>query len=129
MNFFQMQSMRKMIDLKTIGFYVRALPLAALLVMGSCRSQPDPNKNIDSTRPVVQVAAIKVPGGYGYDVIVDGKRFIHQNFIPAIPGNRAFQSEADAIKVGTAVVQKIKKREIPSITKEELQSWGISFNE
>ena len=64
--------------------------------------------------------------GYGYDIIVDGKLYIHQPHIPAVSGNRSFQSEADAKKAGEFVANKIRNNIMPpGISIEELDSIGI----
>lgn len=64
--------------------------------------------------------------GWGYDLYVDGKRTIHQPIIPAVSGNSAFHSEADAKKTGDYAAQKFMRTgQFPSITLDELDSLGI----
>lgn len=59
---------------------------------------------------------------YGYDVYADGKLMIHQNSIPAMPGNNGFKTKAAAEKVALLVIQKIKNGEMPpTISIEELK--------
>ena len=66
------------------------------------------------------------PGGYGYDVLMGGKIYIHQPHIPAVAGNNGFPSAESALKTGTFIVTKIRKNIMPpSVTKEELDSLGV----
>jgi hypothetical protein len=64
--------------------------------------------------------------GYGYDIIMDGHPYVHQPNIPALPGNRGFETEADAIKVAQLVVSKILNHVMPpTVGVNELDSLGI----
>ncbi len=78
------------------------------------------------TNSLVQVQPIRSSdGGWGYDIMKNGKRFIHQEYIPAIPGQHGFRSEADALKIGREVASRINSNLLPTITLSELKSWGI----
>jgi hypothetical protein len=64
--------------------------------------------------------------GFGYSIYVDGERIIYQPNVPGLIGNKGFESEKSAQKVGEFVVFKIRKNEMPpSITPQELDSLGI----
>jgi hypothetical protein len=64
--------------------------------------------------------------GYGYDIVVDGKLYIHQPHIPAVAGNRSFKTDADAMKAGELVADKVRRNIMPpGLTIEELDSLGI----
>lgn len=64
--------------------------------------------------------------GWGYDLFVDGKRSIHQPIIPAVPGNSAFATEADAKKIGDLAANKMKVTgSLPTISVHDLDSLGI----
>ena len=59
---------------------------------------------------------------YGYDVYADGRLMIHQQSIPAMPGNEGFKTKQGAEKVAQLVISKIKKRELPpTVTVEEMK--------
>jgi hypothetical protein len=65
---------------------------------------------------------------YGYEILREGKPIIRQTTIPGMPGNKAFASKADAEKVGTIVIGKLKKGEMPhTVTAEELGEINIIF--
>ena len=66
-------------------------------------------------------------GTYGYQVHADGRLLIHQNSIPALPGNNGFRTRAQSEKVAQLVIKKIRKGEMPpTITVEELKKLGVS---
>jgi hypothetical protein len=75
---------------------------------------------------LVEVKPISSSNGWGYEIIADGKVYIHQEFIPAIPGRHGFKTSDDAVKVGKKVVAKISANQIPpTITVDELKEMGI----
>ena len=64
--------------------------------------------------------------GWGYDILLDGKRAIHQPIIPAIAGNKAFKTEADAKKTGLFAVEKMNTQgSLPTLLVKELDSLGV----
>ncbi|MFC1734377.1 DUF4907 domain-containing protein, partial [candidate division KSB1 bacterium] len=64
--------------------------------------------------------------GWGYDIYINGKLYIHQPHIPAISGNRGFNSESDAKKTAAYICTKIDKTQsLPSVTIYELDSLGV----
>ncbi len=67
-------------------------------------------------------------GGYGYLIKLDGRMYVHQPNIPAVAGNKGFESEDDARKVAQLMEAKIKGRVMPpSVTTDELDSLGIKY--
>jgi len=85
-------------------------------------------KDANLTVEVFKIDSIEHNGnrGWGYDIMVDGKIYIHQPNIPAIMGNNGFSSEEDAQEVGDFIIQKLKNNIIPpSVTPEELDSLGV----
>lgn len=65
-------------------------------------------------------------GGFGYDLMSDGKSMIHQPHIPAIPGLKGFASKEDAEKAGNLMKMKIEKGIMPpTVSVEELDSMKI----
>jgi hypothetical protein len=70
-------------------------------------------------------AALK---GYGYSILMDGKMYVHQPHIPAVPGNKGFASVADAKKAGALIKYKVEHHIMPpSVTVEELDSLKIKY--
>ena len=67
--------------------------------------------------------------GYGYDILMNGVRYIHQQTIPAVNGNQYFQMEEDAVKVASLVCFKIQHQVMPpTVTVHELDSLGVTVN-
>ena len=78
----------------------------------------------EATRTEVKV--FEGDNGWGYDIYVNDKKYIHQTTIPSVPGTLGFKTEEDAKKVGDFTANKIKRNIMPpSVTPEELDSLGI----
>ena len=76
----------------------------------------------------VEVKSVHGPLGWGYNILTDGKIYIHQEFIPAIPGKYGFRTEEDALKVGRKVISKLSRNDLPSITIADLKEMGIDYD-
>jgi hypothetical protein len=64
--------------------------------------------------------------GFGYDIIIDGHKYIHQPNIPALPGNNGFTTEQHARKVADLVCFKIRNNIMPpTVDIKELDSLGV----
>jgi len=69
-----------------------------------------------------------VSGGWGYDIFVNDKLYIHQPGIPAISGDKSFVSEEEAGKVANLMILKIKNNTMPpAVAVSELDSLGIQY--
>jgi hypothetical protein len=65
-------------------------------------------------------------GGFGYDVYLDQKLYVHQPHIPAIAGNRGFSTQENAKRTGEFVAYKIRHNIMPpSLSPKELDSLGV----
>lgn len=74
----------------------------------------------------VEVKPFKTDKGWGYNVTVDKKIFIHQESIPAFSGNQSFTTEEDAMKAGNLVVKKmVAGSKFPALSAEEVMGLGI----
>ena len=57
-----------------------------------------------------------------YEILTDGKLFIHQPSIPGVQGNEGFKTKESATKVAELVISKIKRGEVPpSVTLDEIK--------
>jgi hypothetical protein len=64
--------------------------------------------------------------GFGYDIYMYRSLYVHQPHIPAINGNRGFDTEEQAHKTAEFIVYKIKNNIMPpSVTPAELDSLGV----
>ncbi len=68
----------------------------------------------------VYVETIKQENGWGYKIYVQGKLMVNQYVMPAIPGNKAFPCEEAARKTADLVVEKVGRREMPTVTPQEV---------
>lgn len=77
--------------------------------------------------PEMTSRVYEVENGWGYEILVDGERFIFQETIPGIPMKKRFQSQSDADKCARLVLKKIGQNQMPSISREELDSLQIDY--
>lgn len=73
----------------------------------------------------VQAETFQTTNGWGYNITVDGKVYIHQEFIPGLPGKQPFKTKEDALRVGRKVIEKLSASQLPTITKDDLKQLGI----
>ncbi|CAN5626761.1 hypothetical protein BH11BAC1_BH11BAC1_21810 [soil metagenome] len=67
-----------------------------------------------------------VLGGFGYDVYLDHKLYVHQPHVPAVSGSKGFSSAANAKRTGEYIGYKIKHNIMPpSVSPHELDSLGV----
>jgi len=74
----------------------------------------------------LEAVPVKTPYGWGYNIMANGKVYIHQDYIPAVGGKQGFKSQNDALLVGNRVIRKISHNELPAITEKDLEELGIS---
>lgn len=76
---------------------------------------------------LVESVPLHNASGWGYEIRVDHKIFIHQEDIPAIVGKKEFLTREDAMKTAGLVVEKLVRGKKPAITKDDLAALKISF--
>lgn len=52
-------------------------------------------------------------GGWGFDIYVDGRRYIHQPTVPVISGTQGFQTREQSERAGGMMVAKLKEGKMP----------------
>ena len=94
--------------------------------MTSLASSVQPAKRYAPQNDSIRVGAyvikiIPAVHGFGYDIYVDNKLFIHQTTIPAVAGNNGFATKDEAEKVARKMVEKMKNGEsLPSLSAVEV---------
>jgi hypothetical protein len=84
-------------------------------------SQGDHRRSDHEKKVVISVQTFKTASGnWGYEIIADGKVYIHQEFIPSLEGEQPFRSKKEALKVGRAVIKKMTSHNTPTLTREEV---------
>lgn len=96
-----------------------AVLLAYLFVIISAGQKSDININS---------RVIFLEKGYGYEIVINGKVFIHQEYMPCISGYKLFESKNTAQIVADMVVEKLKNNESPTVSYEELKKAGVIQN-
>ncbi|GEP96412.1 DUF4907 domain-containing protein [Chitinophaga cymbidii] len=100
-------------------FVIWTTPLAAGLVLLTVFSGRE--------KQLLRLAPVQTLYGWGYQITIDNKPFIHQDCIPAIPGYQPFRNKEDAMRVGSLVVYKIRHKLSPAVTRRELDSLRIQL--
>ena len=75
----------------------------------------------------IRYTTYHTPLGWGYDVLMNDSIYIHQQQMPAVQGTRGFSSQQEAEKVANLVVDRIRKKELPTIYLRDLDSLHISY--
>lgn len=82
--------------------------------------------NTPAKNDSLEIRTVKTDIGWGYDIYLAGRMYVHQPHIPAVQGNKGFDTEADAKKTASFVIYKIRNNIIPpSLTVKELDSLGV----
>ena len=58
--------------------------------------------------------------GWGYDILVNDKLFIHQEYVPAMAEKKGFATEIQAKKTARLVINKLKNNKMPTISYAEV---------
>lgn len=69
----------------------------------------------------------KTKSGWAYNIQFNHKVIIQQEFIPAVQGSHPFESESDARHTSELVIHKLMKRQLPSISMQELDSLHVKY--
>ncbi len=69
-----------------------------------------------------KVDVFKSGNGWGYDVLIKNKTYVHQPYMPAVEGQVPFNDKQSARKTGRLVVKKNRNHKSPAVTREELKS-------
>jgi len=65
--------------------------------------------------------------GWGYEILVDNKIYIHQDCIPAITSQKPFVSRDEAMLVGNEVIKKLQKGRVAGITIDDLNRLHVHY--
>jgi len=100
-----------------------SIKLVFLILIGVVTSWILTNKSSEK----IMTIPFKTEKGWGYNIIIDDNIYIHQEYIPAVRGNMAFQSKEDAEKTGNLVIKKMRLGQFPSIKINEIDSLKIGL--
>ena len=91
-----------------------ALVISCLLLLSSCQKKQE-----------LTLTSIQTETGWGYVIKLQDKIIIKQSIIPVIQQEKSFKTEEDALKVGNLVLEKLKTKSSPTITKKDLNLLSI----
>lgn len=101
------------------------LLISTIFIIFSCKNKNIEKKTVHSQRKIT-TKVFQTEKGWGYDIYIGDKHYIHQTEIPAIQGTQGFSNKLQASKTAAFVAKKIHKGIIPpSVTPDELDSLGV----
>ncbi|MBN1145525.1 MAG: DUF4907 domain-containing protein [Bacteroidales bacterium] len=74
---------------------------------------------------LLKVRTYQVDAGWGYQILAKDKVIIDQPFIPVIHGKKAFPDKRTASRAGRMVKERMIKKELPALKKEDLVEIGL----
>lgn len=85
-------------------------------------------QNVEASKKKITFSVTLSTSGYGYAIIIDGKKVIDQPHIPGVSATSGFSDSAGAANTARLVVQKINRQQWPpSISEVELDSLGVLY--
>src|SRR5574338_157362 len=108
------RSMRTII--KSNAFIIAIAVMISALIFIFGRREKKTN-----TRHQFTYSVFNTLNGWGYEVLVDGKTFIHQDFVPVLAAEKGFKKKEYAEKAASLVIQKLQDNQLPSLTTTDLR--------
>ena len=99
--------------------------LMLLVIIGTFSYGVYKRKKWRHDHALLELKAIPVKNGWGYDILQDGHAWCHQDYIPAVSGLRVFRTKEDALAAGKIVYDKAIAGQLPDITEAEMRDKGI----
>jgi len=77
-------------------------------------------------RVYVELKTFQTSKGWGYDILTNGRPYIHQDIVPAVTSHGyGFRTKEDALAVGQKIYDRVISGKMPMVTQEELKEMGI----
>ena len=123
--------MRKCLFL-LICFFVSVVLKQANAQTGTGKKKP--NAKVSQAKPAVaqqHFTYIIIPAEnntFGYDILSNNRKLIHQPIIPGLAGNKGFATKQDAEKVAKLVMNKVSHNIMPpTVERRELDSLKVKL--
>jgi hypothetical protein len=85
-------------------------------------------KNTDFKTAKITSSIISDNEGFGFEIWVDGKKYIYLRYIPTMKPYKRFTNAEDAQKVADLTIEKLRNEIIPpKISKEEIENLKLSY--
>ncbi|MFY7651806.1 MAG: DUF4907 domain-containing protein [Chitinophagaceae bacterium] len=81
------------------------------------------NSHVKLTYKVVKLDSVH----FGYEIYTNDTLFIKQATIPSLQGYKLFSKEKDAEAVANLVIEKMLKKQLPTVDNKELDSLQITY--
>lgn len=69
----------------------------------------------------INYKTFRADSGWGYDIVLNGKLLIHQQYIPVVAEKKEFPTEEQAKEAARLVTDKLKNNKLPTLSKAEVQ--------
>jgi hypothetical protein len=103
-------------------FIFAGLPGTSISAKEAMKQQKNPSTTAEIAIKIIPLAN----NTFGYDILLQGKPFVHQPNIPGLPGNEGFSTQERAQTAAEFVVKKIRNNDMPpTMTIEDLNNMGI----
>ena len=81
------------------------------------------NNNNCNNNKAINIKTFRIKKGWGFDIFLNNKKYIHQVNIPAINGEKTFKTKIEALKIAELMKLKICNNIIPpAITIQEIKN-------
>lgn len=75
-----------------------------------------------------QIQVFATASGWGYNILNNGKLYIHQPTVPGQSGTAGFTSQEQARRVGERMASKLQQtKALPTLTNDELRQLGVKI--
>ncbi len=103
--------------------------LLAILFLFSCQRTQNFHPSKISGYDTIRYKVFRVDSGWGYDILINSKVFIHQPFIPGVQGRFVFLTANDARKTAILMIHKMLRQPgLPAVSVRELDSLGVLYD-
>jgi hypothetical protein len=74
----------------------------------------------------VELRAFHTNKGWGYEILEDGRIYIHQDIVPAIASHGwGFRTKEEALAVGKKIYDRLLSHQMPAVSPQEIKDMGI----
>jgi hypothetical protein len=73
------------------------------------------------TQSNINYKVFRATTGWGYDIVMNGKLIIHQEYIPTINRKKEFLTATQAKETALLVISKLKNNKFPTLSKKEVE--------
>ena len=102
--------------IKSNGFIIAAAVIISAVIFIFGRPQSKTNNKHQFSYTTFNQAS-----GWGYEVLVDGRIFIHQDYVPVLAAKQGFSKKKYAEEAAGLVIKKLQHNQLPTLTTNDLR--------